>query len=130
MLLSLALWIQATDFFTYLRGSAYVYPIILSLHMVAIALFGGMILMTDMRLLGLAMRSYPVSDVIAQFRTPKRIGFVLMVMVFAGGVFLLPEPAASPIPAPMTSAARPITQPRRYQCPPTTGGGTSGGPGR
>jgi hypothetical protein len=53
MLLSLAPWIQATDFFTYLRGSGYVYPVILSLDMVAIAFLGGMILMTDLRLLGL-----------------------------------------------------------------------------
>ena len=79
MLLSFAQFIQSTAFFTALRGSGYVYPVILSLHMVIIALFGGMILMTDMRLLGLAMRSYPVSDVVNQFRTPKRIGFVLMI---------------------------------------------------
>ena len=77
MLLSLALWIQATDFFTYLRGSGYVYPAILSLHMVAIAFFGGMILMTDMRLLGLAMRNRPVADVAGQLRVPKRYGFLL-----------------------------------------------------
>ena len=77
MLLNLALWIQATDFFTYLRGSGYVYPSILSLHMVGIAFFGGMILMTDMRLLGLAMRNRPVADVVDQLRVPKRYGFLL-----------------------------------------------------
>jgi hypothetical protein len=79
MLLSLALWIQATGFFTYLRGSGYVYPVILSLHMVAIAFFGGMILMTDLRLLGLAMRNHPVADVAEQLRVPKRYGFLLAV---------------------------------------------------
>jgi hypothetical protein len=78
MILSFALWIQATDFFTYLRGSGYVYPVILSMHMVAIALFGGMILMTDMRLLGLAMKKYPISDVVDQLRVPKRYGFLLV----------------------------------------------------
>ena len=56
MLLSFAQWIQLTGFFTALRGSAYVYPIVMSLHMVGIAFFGGMVLMTDMRLLGWAMR--------------------------------------------------------------------------
>ena len=79
MLLSFAQFIQQTAFFTELRGSGYVYPVILSLHMVVIALFGGMILMTDMRMLGLAMRSYPVSDVVDQFRTAKRVGFVIMI---------------------------------------------------
>ncbi len=77
MLLSFAQWIQATPWFTYLRQSAYSYPCILSLHMAAIALFGGMVLMTDLRLLGLAMRRRPVSDVIDQLRTPKRVGLLL-----------------------------------------------------
>jgi uncharacterized protein DUF6644 len=79
MLLSLAQWIQATGFFTYLRGSAYTYPCILSLHMVAIAFFGGMILVTDLRLLGLAMGRRPISDVIDQLRLPKRLGLLLAV---------------------------------------------------
>jgi hypothetical protein len=77
MVLKLALWIQATDFFTYLRGSGYVYPSILSLHMVAIAFFGGMILMSDMRLLGLAFRNRPVADLVDQLRVPKRWGLLL-----------------------------------------------------
>lgn len=82
MLLSFALWVQSTAFFTALReerGWANLYPIILSLHMVAIAFFGGAILMTDMRLLGWAMTDQPVSDVIEQLRRPKRIGFLLAV---------------------------------------------------
>jgi len=78
MLLSFAQWIQLTDFFTYLRGSAYVYPVILSLHMVAIAFFGGMILMTDLRMLGWAMTGRPVSWVLDGLRIPKRYGFLLI----------------------------------------------------
>jgi hypothetical protein len=81
LLLSLAQWLQATNLFTYLRESRWPYPIILSLHMVAIAFFGGMIAMTDLRLLGLAMRNRSVSDVIDQLRVPKRVGFVVMVML-------------------------------------------------
>lgn len=77
MLLWLARWAENTEFFGYIRSSSYTYPVILSLHMVAIALFGGMILMTDMRLLGWAMRSRTVADVVDQLRVPKRVGFVL-----------------------------------------------------
>jgi hypothetical protein len=44
--------------------------------MVAIAFFGGLILMTDLRLLGLAMGRRTVSDVVDQLRIPKRVGFV------------------------------------------------------
>lgn len=77
MLLSFAQWIQATAFFTWLRGSANTYPIIMSLHMVGIAFFGGMILMTNMRLLGLGMRKRSIADVVDQFRVPKRWGLLL-----------------------------------------------------
>jgi hypothetical protein len=79
MILSFVLWLQATPLFTYLRGSAYTYPCILALHMVAISLFGGMILMTNLRLLGLAMRQRTVSDVMDQLRVPKRWGLLLAV---------------------------------------------------
>jgi hypothetical protein len=79
MLLEFVQWIQLTEFFTALRGSAYVYPIILSLHMVGIALFGGMILMTDLRLLGVTMRQRSIADVVNQLRVPKRWGLLLTV---------------------------------------------------
>jgi hypothetical protein len=78
MILSLCQWVQSTAFFTALRGSWYVYPTIMSLHLLGIAVFGGMVLMTNMRLLGLAMRKRSVSDVVEQFRIPKRIGLVFI----------------------------------------------------
>jgi hypothetical protein len=77
MLLSFVQWLQFTGFFTYLRGSSYVYPIIMSLHMVGIAFFGGMILLTDMRLLGLALRKRSIAEVVDQLRVPKRWGLLL-----------------------------------------------------
>jgi hypothetical protein len=87
MLLSLAIWVQNQPLFTYLRGSpSYVYPAILALHMVALAFFGGMILMTDLRLLGWAMRKRPAGGIVNQLRVPKRIGFVIAATL---GVLLL-----------------------------------------
>jgi hypothetical protein len=71
--------IQETDFATAIRESALVYPVIMTCHLTAIALFGGMILMTDLRLLGLAMQSRPVADVVGGLRAWKRAGFVIMV---------------------------------------------------
>ena len=73
-------WVSGLDLFTSLRESALAYPVIMSLHLSSIAVFGGLILMTDLRLLGLAMPNMTVSDIIAQTRIWKRIGFVVMVM--------------------------------------------------
>jgi uncharacterized membrane protein len=77
-LLSMAQWVQATGPFTYLRQSAYTYPIIMTLHLVGIAVFGGMILVGDLRLLGLVMRKQPLTDVIGRCRVLKRYGFALV----------------------------------------------------
>lgn len=79
MILSFCQWAQSTAFFTELRGSWYVYPAIMSLHLIGIAFFGGMILLTDLRLLGWAMRKRPVSHVVSELRWPKRIGLILVV---------------------------------------------------
>jgi hypothetical protein len=77
-LLSIAQWAQSTDFFTAIRGSWYVYPIIMSTHVAGIALFGGMILAGDLRLLGLALRKRSVADVFDQLRWLKRVGFLIV----------------------------------------------------
>jgi len=77
-ILDFAQWIQSTDWATYLRTSATVYPVILSAHLTGIALFGGAILVTDLRLLGAVLRKQPVADVIDQLRWPKRIGFLIV----------------------------------------------------
>ena len=77
-MLSLALWIQSTDLFTAIRLSAYVYPIIMTCHLAGIGLFGGMILIVDLRLLGVAMCSRPVADVMQQLRGLKHLGFAIV----------------------------------------------------
>lgn len=79
MILSLCQWAQSTAFFTALRGSWYMYPAIMATHLLGIAFFGGMILITDMRLLGLAMRNRSIADVVDQLRVPKQIGLLIVV---------------------------------------------------
>jgi hypothetical protein len=78
-LLSFAQWVQSTDFFTALRTSWYVYPVVMSTHLAGIGLFGGTILAVDLRLLGIAMRSRPVADVVDQLRPLKTIGLLVVV---------------------------------------------------
>jgi hypothetical protein len=77
-LLEIAKWIQDTDWATYIRMSAFLYPAILSTHLAGIALFGGAILVTDLRLLGVVLRNQPVSDIVGQLRWPKRIGILIV----------------------------------------------------
>jgi hypothetical protein len=72
-------WVESTNLSTAIREGALLYPIIGGLHLLAIALFGGMLVMTDLRLLGWAMQRRTVSEILEQFRVWKRAGFVLLV---------------------------------------------------
>jgi uncharacterized membrane protein len=71
--------IQSTSLMTWVEQTPWVYPIIMAAHLSCIALFGGMILMTDLRLLGLALRDQSIADVVGGLRNFKRVGFVIMV---------------------------------------------------
>jgi hypothetical protein len=71
--------IQTSALFTAVRQSEIFYPTVLATHLTCIAIFGGMILMTNLRLLGLALTSTPIASVIESTRSWKRCGFVLMI---------------------------------------------------
>jgi len=72
-------WIHYTGWATELRESALVYPIILMLHLMCIAFFGGLIFATDLRLLGVAFKDASVAEVVGWLRPWKQAGFVVMV---------------------------------------------------
>jgi hypothetical protein len=52
-------------------------PILLSLHLVAVIALGGMVLITNLRLLGFGAQSYKATEIINGLRVPKRIAFVV-----------------------------------------------------
>jgi hypothetical protein len=77
MILEFFRWLQALPFVSAFRESSLVYPMVLTGHLAGMGLFGGMIAITDMRLLGWAMRSSSITDVVQQLRVWKWIGFVM-----------------------------------------------------
>jgi uncharacterized membrane protein len=77
-MMAFAQWLQATALFTALRESWYVYPVVLSLHLVAIALFGGLIVITDLRLLGLVLADQPIAGMVKGLRGLKHMGATLL----------------------------------------------------
>lgn len=85
-ILGFAQWVQSTDFFAALRTSWYVYPVVMSCHLAGIALFGGMVLAVDLRLLGLALRKRTPADVVNQLRGLQHAG---LLVVATCGVLML-----------------------------------------
>jgi hypothetical protein len=79
MLLAFTIWLQNTGVGAFMRWTPLAYPIVLTLHLVCISLFAATLLITDLRLLGWALRSRSIASVVNQMRVPKRIGFALVV---------------------------------------------------
>jgi hypothetical protein len=79
-----------TGFSRHLREAPYDFPILIIIHIVTLAFFGGMVVMGNLRVLGLAMRSVPVSQVIGQFRAWKWTAFALLLV--SGTLLAMSDP--------------------------------------
>jgi hypothetical protein len=95
--LGIAHSIQSIDFLTRFSESVLAYPVVLSTHMVCIALFGGMIVMTNLRLLGVTFNGLTITAVVTGLRPWKRVGGVVM---FTMGLLLATSEAEKYAPNP------------------------------
>ena len=75
-------WCENSAAGSAIRGSAWLFPVIESFHLLALALIGGAILIVDLRLLGLGLRRQPVAQ-LARDVQPWLVGG-LVVMVTSG----------------------------------------------
>jgi hypothetical protein len=96
-ILSFFQWLQSTDFMTFIRESGLTYPVIMSTHLTCIAVFGGMIVITDLRMLGVILQERPIADVVNGLRWWKRLGFVIMASM---GIMLAGSKAVDYYPNP------------------------------
>ena len=80
MLLRFFEWLENTSGSIAIRESILFYPFVESTHVLTLCLFLGMIAMLDLRLLGLALRRVPASQVAGQLLPWAAAGFVLMVV--------------------------------------------------
>ena len=72
-------WLAGTSGSIALHESLYVYPLVESVHVLTLCLFVGTAIMLDLRLMGLTLRSVPVSDILEQFLPWLTAGFIIMV---------------------------------------------------
>jgi hypothetical protein len=89
-LLTFCHWLSQTSWSIALRGDPYDYPVLLIVHVLSIAFFGGMVAMGNLRVLGMAMRDTPVSQVIEQFRPWKWTGFAILAV--SGMILTVSDP--------------------------------------
>lgn len=79
-LLRFAEWLDTHAWSTALHESFYMYPWIESTHVLTLMLFAGTLIVVDLRLLGVAFRDVPVSEMTGRMLPWTVAGFVIMVM--------------------------------------------------
>lgn len=78
MILRLSQWIETTSLSQALAGSIWVYPIIESLHTIGVAVFLGLLLVWDLRLIGVMFTRVAVTEVWARLIPWIALGAVFM----------------------------------------------------
>jgi hypothetical protein len=89
-ILDFVTWLNETPISVSIREGYYWFPIIETVHVLGLGFSAGIVMWLDLRLLGLAMRQRPVTDVIAQIEPWAIGGFI--VMFISGFLLLLAEP--------------------------------------
>ena len=72
-------WLASTPYSIALIESLYMYPLIESIHVWTLGVFFGMATVLDLRLLGVALRSVPVSDLLERLQPWTLISFAIMI---------------------------------------------------
>ncbi len=75
--------LEATQVGTLVRESLYGFPILVGLHILGLTLSVGMLMWFDLRLLGVALTSAPVTRVYRRLIPWATVGFVVMVVTGA-----------------------------------------------
>jgi hypothetical protein len=80
MLLPLFQWFEATTLGTVVRESLWLFPAIECVHLLALALLGGTVLVVDLRLLGFGLRTEPVPELSRKVQPWMAGGLATMIL--------------------------------------------------
>ena len=80
-------WAEATTIGEVIRDSSWAFAVIESFHLLALSVIGGAVLIVDLRLLGLGLRTQPIADVARDAR-PWLVGSLIVMLVTGVGLFL------------------------------------------
>lgn len=79
LLLRACEWLGETSWSIALRESLWVYPIVETVHVLALALFLGLAIILDLRLLNVALRRTPVTEITTRVMPWVWVGFAVMI---------------------------------------------------
>ena len=83
-------WLATTRGSIALHESLYMYPLVESIHVLTLCVFIGLAAVLDLRLLGLALRRVPFSEVAGRLLPIMAVGFVIMLATGALLFYAIP----------------------------------------
>jgi hypothetical protein len=89
-ILSICQWLQNESIGTSIRESVWTFPLIETVHLLALAFSVGIIVLVDLRLIGVAMKDQPVTEVFGRLQPMALKGFAINVV--SGLVLFWSEP--------------------------------------
>jgi hypothetical protein len=91
-LLEICQWLENTELAVAFSESRYLYPLVEAFHVLGLSLSVGLIVLTDLRLIGAYQRRVPVADILQQLRPWLIAGFIA---TFISGALLFWPSAAT-----------------------------------
>ena len=70
-------WVDAFPSSIAMREHLFAYPVLLTIHLISLAMFAGLVVMMDLRLVGVAYRGTPFSEVQARLFPWQMVGMVV-----------------------------------------------------
>ena len=86
MLLPYFQWFETTTIGETIKNSPWAFAVIESVHLLALAVIGGAVLMLDLRLLGLGLRRQPIPEV-AREAQPWLVGSLIVMLITGFALF-------------------------------------------
>ncbi|HEY2153449.1 MAG TPA: DUF6644 family protein [Vicinamibacterales bacterium] len=86
-LLAACQWLEASPLGTAIRTSTWAFAVIESVHLLALAVIGGSVLLVDLRMLGFGLREQRVRDVAGE-AAPWFVGSLIVMLVTGAGLFI------------------------------------------
>jgi hypothetical protein len=84
-------WLESTGAADWLRSSIWGFPVIQAIHLLGLCLLGGAILVVDLRMFGVGLRSTSIADLI-RYARPWMLAAIAL-LVITGILMLLPAAA-------------------------------------
>jgi hypothetical protein len=78
--------IEASSLGNAIRQSLWLFPVIEAIHLLGLCVLGGAVLIVDLRLLGVGLRSYSIPDVVKDAR-PWFVGALIVMLLTGWGLF-------------------------------------------